>query len=152
LHQPTLHQLEFIGTIKDEKKYFQGLFDEHKASLGKKTMSCDRFGMPIMNFDGKVIATTVENSSSSSDVETLMSAIASSTHNEVSVIVVDLRDMICYIDTSRPSRQAVFTGIIRDSISTSTATRQEEILPCYFWRANGSFSSKNYYDGRLTSK
>jgi len=37
----------------------------------------------------------------------------------------------------------------RLDISTSTATRQEEIHPCYFWRANGSFSSKNYYEAGL---
>jgi len=95
LHQPTLPQHEFIRTIKDEKKYFQCLLDERKASL-----SCDLFGiMPVMNFDdGKVIATTVEkNSSSSSDVESLMSATVPSTHNEVSVFVVDLRDVVCYM-------------------------------------------------------
>ena len=69
LHKPTLPQLEFIRAIQDEKRYFQGLLDEHKASL-----SCDPFEfgiMPVMNSDDeKVIATNVEkNSSFSSEVE-----------------------------------------------------------------------------------
>lgn len=96
LHKPTLPQLEFTRAIQDEKRYFQGLLDElHKASL-----SCDPFGiMPVMNSDDeKVIATNVEkNSSFSSEVESLMSTTVPITHNEVSVFVVDLRDMICYM-------------------------------------------------------
>ena len=38
-----------------------------------------------------------KNSSSSSDVESFMSATVPSTHNEVSVFVVDLRDVVCYM-------------------------------------------------------
>ena len=55
--------------------------------------------MPVMNSDDeKVIATNVEkNSSFSSEVESLMSTTVPITHNEVSVFVVDLRDMICYM-------------------------------------------------------
>ena len=96
LQKPTLLQAEFTRAIQEEKRYFQCLLDE----LYKASFSCDDpFGiMPIMNSDDeKVIATNVveENSSFSSEVETLMSPTAPSTHNEVSVFVVDLRDMIC---------------------------------------------------------
>jgi len=96
LQKPTLPQAEFTRAIQEEKRYFQCLLDE----LYKASFSCGPFGiMPVMNSDDeKVIATNVEeNSSFSSEVETLMSATAPSTHNEVSVFVVDLGDMICYM-------------------------------------------------------
>lgn len=95
LQKPTLTQAEFTRAIQEEKRYFQCLLDE----LYKAFFSGDPFGiMPIMNSDDEnVIATNVveENSSFSPEVDTLMGPTAPSTHNEVSVFVVDLRDMIC---------------------------------------------------------
>ena len=95
MQKPTLTQAEFTIAIQEEKRYFQCLLDE----LYKAFFSGDPFGiMPIMNSDDeKVIPANVveENSSFSPEVESLMSPTAPSTHNEVSVFVVDLRDMIC---------------------------------------------------------
>ena len=95
LQKPTLTQAEFTRAIQEEKRYFQCLLDE----LYKAFFSGDPFGIiPIMNSDDeKVIPANVveENSSFSPEVESLMSPTAPSTHNEVSVFVVDLRDMIC---------------------------------------------------------
>lgn len=96
LQKPTLPQAEFTSAIQEEKRYFQCLLDE----LYKAFFSGDPFGIMqiIMNSDDeKVIPANVveENSSFSPEVESLMSPTAPSTHNEVSVFVVDLRDMIC---------------------------------------------------------